>query len=76
MKSKEYMLQQGSSQLAELLTEVESTAIQCKLNKKEAMRLRLLAEELIGMLPSLLEYCEGKYWVSSECSELWKKCGL
>ena len=43
--------------------EAEKTAIYNNLNAKQATRLRLLTEELICMLPQLLHYGAGKFWI-------------
>lgn len=49
-----------------VLAETEKTANYANLSKKNAGRLRLLAEELVGMLPEVLEYSQGEFWV--ECN--------
>ena len=45
--------------------EAEKTAKYNELTDKQATRLRLLSEELICMLPELLEYGTGKFWIEN-----------
>ena len=49
-----------------IFTEVEKSADYNRLTKKQTLQLRLLAEELIGMLPELLEVGSGKFWIENE----------
>lgn len=49
-----------------IFAEVEKSAEYNKLPKKQALQLRLLAEELVGMLPELLEVGGGKFWIENE----------
>ena len=52
--------------LSILLDEAERTAIYNGLEKKQMLHLRLLCEELICMLPELLEYSDARFWIESE----------
>ena len=63
MKSKEYVLNSQGSDNRNIPNEAESTALKNRLDEKSALRLRLLAEELICMLPQLLHYGAGKFWI-------------
>lgn len=65
MKSKEYVLSSQGSDNRNIPNEAESTALKNRLDEKSALRLRLLAEELICMLPQLLHYGAGKFWVET-----------
>ncbi len=65
MKTDIFELSESSQNLEGILTETEKAAQYGGLDSKQTIRLRLLAEELIGMLPEMLEYCSGKFWV--EC---------
>ncbi len=49
-----------------IFKEVEKSAEYNKLPKKQALQLRLLAEELVGMLPELLEVGDGRFWIENE----------
>lgn len=55
----------STDSLSGVLTETEKAAGYAQLDKKEAGRLRLLAEELIGMLPELLDFSKGTFWIES-----------
>ena len=66
MKSDICKITHDNSTLKEILEEVEKTAGYTKLDKKSAERLRLMAEELMGMLPELLEYADGDFWIEAE----------
>lgn len=52
--------------LNRVLSETEKAAGYAKLEKKQSGRLRLLAEELIGMLPELLDFSTGTFWIECE----------
>ena len=52
--------------LKKVLSETEKTAAYASLDKKQGSRLRLLAEELVEMLPSLLEFTSGEFWIECE----------
>ena len=49
--------------LKKVLSETEKTAVYAALDKKQSGRLRLLAEELVEMLPSLLAFTAGEFWI-------------
>ncbi len=48
------------------LAEADAFAIRCGLTGKRALHLRLLAEELIGMVHGVLEMQDGKFWIENE----------
>ena len=52
--------------LEAVLAEVEKVTKYNNLEDKKALRIRLLAEELCGMLPGLVENFSGKFWAESE----------
>lgn len=67
MESDIIKLSGGTKDLALLntvLLQTEKTAEYAALEKKEAGRLRLLAEEMISMLPELLEFSSGEFWIA------------
>ncbi len=66
MKSDICKLSLGAESLSALLGETEKAASYSNLEKKDTGRLRLLAEELVGMLPELLEFSDGEFWVENE----------
>lgn len=55
-----------TASLSDILNESEKVASYCGLDKKSSGRLRLLAEELVGMLPELLSFSSGEFWIDSE----------
>lgn len=63
MRSNEYILCSQDSDNRNIPNEAEKVALQSRLDEKSALRLRLLAEELICMLPQLLHYGAGKFWI-------------
>ncbi|MBR5231474.1 MAG: hypothetical protein IKW00_04430 [Clostridia bacterium] len=65
MKSNICTIQKGGLGLETILTEVEKVAAYNGLQKKETLRLRLLAEELTGMLPELVRNFEGSFWMQN-----------
>ncbi len=72
MKSDIYKLPMGSSdytQFAMILDEVSNLAKYYNLDKKKASHLRLLAEELICMLPELLSFSKGEFWIEHKGTE-------
>lgn len=69
MRSDIIKLSGGTKDFASLdsvLAETEKTAEYAELDKKQAGRLRLLAEEMISMLPELLDFSSGEFWISCE----------
>lgn len=66
MKSDVCKICQDKSSLECILNETEKAGKYSSLDKKQLLRLRLLAEELNGMLGELLEFTDGEFWVESE----------
>ena len=66
MKSDIYELDRLSSDYRAIPAEAEKVAEYTGLDNKKALRLRLLAEEMICMLPQLLIYGKGKFWIENE----------
>ena len=65
MKSNVCILKKGGLGLEDVLVEVEKVTDYNKMPKKEALRLRLLAEEFVGMLPELMKNFEGCFWLQN-----------
>lgn len=68
MKSDVIKLSGGPKDVAALnavLSETERAAKYSELEKKQTARLRLLAEEMVCMLPELLEFSSGEFWIDS-----------
>lgn len=54
--------------IADALAEAEKTAVYCSLGHKQTLQLRLLAEELTGMIRSIVGFAEAKFWIEAEGS--------
>ena len=54
----------------------EKTAVYNELDKKQGLQLRLLAEELVGMLPELLNRYSGEFWIENNSEERSKVMSL
>ena len=65
MKSNICTIKKGGLGLESILAEVEKVANYNELPQKETLRLRLLAEELTGMLPELVENFDGYFWLEN-----------
>lgn len=63
MKLKEYILKDPQDDHRFIPQEAEAAAEYIGLDSKMTLRLRLLSEELICMLPQLLSYGAGKFWI-------------
>ena len=66
MKSNICKLNKDLTCLEAVLAEVEKVTTYNALEDKKALRLRLLAEELCGMLPGLIENSSGEFWAENE----------
>ena len=66
MKSNICKLNKDLTCLKVVLAEVEKVTTYNGLEDKKALRLRLLAEELCGMLPGLIENFSGEFWAENE----------
>ena len=66
MKSNICKLNKDLTCLEAVLAEVEKVTTYNGLEDKKALRLRLLAEELCGMLPGLIENFSGSFWAENE----------
>ena len=65
MKSNICKLNKDLTCLEAVLAEVEKVTTYNGLEDKKALRLRLLAEELCGMLPGLIENFSGEFWAEN-----------
>ena len=66
MKSNICKLNEDLTCLEAVLAEVEKVTTYNALEDKKALRLRLLAEELCGMLPGLIENFSGEFWAEND----------
>ena len=68
MKSNVHELTKSMDDFRVIPEEAEKVARYNDLDEHQSRRLRLLAEELIGMLPELLEYGKGTFWIENDGS--------
>ena len=66
MKSNICKLNEDLTCIEVVLSEVEKVTTYNGLEDKKALRLRLLAEELCGMLPGLIENFSGRFWAEND----------
>ena len=66
MKSNICKLNEDLTCLETVLAEVDKVTGYNGLEEKKALRIRLLAEELCGMLPGLVANFSGKFWAENE----------
>ena len=66
MKSNICKLNEDLTCIEVVLSEVEKVTTYNGLEDKKALRLRLLAEELCGMLPGLVENFSGEFWTEND----------
>lgn len=65
MESNHCYLKNGKGR-QEALAELEKAAAYCELPKQEGLYLRLLGEELTGMMAGLVGRYEGEFWVQAD----------
>ena len=66
MKSNICYLTGENPDMAGVLKEVELVAAHNKLSSKEAIQLRLLAEEMIGMQRGILGFAKGEFYIENK----------
>ena len=66
MKSNVCKIEKGNSALSAILNESQKVAEYNAFTNKQALQLRLLCEELDGMLPRLMDNYEGEFWIDYE----------
>ena len=69
MKSNICKIEKGTRDLGAILTESERVAEYNGLSHKQALQLRLLCEEIDGMLPNIIDEFEGELWIDFEDGE-------
>ena len=63
MKSNVCKIEKGVKDLDAILSESEKVAVYNGLDRKQTLQLRLLCEEIDGMLPNIIEDFEGELWI-------------
>lgn len=66
MKSNVCRIDNGSKDLEAILKESEKVAVYNEFTKKQTLQLRLLCEEIDGMLPNIVDEFEGNLWIEVE----------
>lgn len=63
MKSNVCKIEKGTADLSAILNESERVAEYVGLDRKQSSQLRLLCEEIDGMLPNIIDDFEGSFWI-------------
>ena len=63
MRSNVCKIEKGKKDLQAILTESERVASYNGLSEKQALQLRLLCEEVDGMLPNIVDNFDGDFWI-------------
>ena len=66
MKSNVCKIEKGTADLGAILAESEKVAEYIGLNHKQSMKLRLICEEIDGLLPNITNEFEGDFWIEHE----------
>lgn len=66
MKSDVIVVANNGAQMEKALEQVEKVAVYKNLSHKNALHLRLLAEEAMGMLRSIAGDVKGKFWIEDD----------
>lgn len=66
MKSNVCKIDKGTLDLEAILNESEKVAVYNQLNEKQTLQLRLLCEEIDGMLPNIIDDFCGDFWIDFE----------
>ena len=66
MKSNVCKIEKGTADLGAILAESEKVAEYIGLDHKQAMKLRLICEEIDGLLPNITDEFEGDFWIEHE----------
>ena len=66
MKSNVCKIENGIKDLTAIFKECEKVAVYNKLNHKQSLQLRLICEEIDGMLPNIIDDFEGDIWFEFE----------
>ena len=66
MKSNVCKIENGTKDLEAILKESEKVAVYNELTHKQTLQLRLICEEIDGMLPNIIDEFEGDFWIECE----------
>lgn len=68
MKSNVCKIEKGTKDLCAILRESEKVAVYNELTHKQTLQLRLICEEMDGMLPKIIDDFDGDFWIEFENS--------
>ena len=66
MKTDVIVVSSKENQMEEVLSIVEKVAVYKELSRKNALHLRLLAEEMMGMIHSIAREAYGEFWIADQ----------
>ena len=66
MRSNICKIENGTQDLEAILKESEKVAVYNELDRKQTLQLRLLCEEIDGMLPNIIDDFSGDFWIDFE----------
>jgi hypothetical protein len=66
MKSNVCKINKGTKDLEAILRESEKVAVYNELSHKQTLQLRLICEEIDGMLPKIVDDFDGDFWIEFE----------
>ena len=66
MKSNVCTIENGTKDLDAILRESEKVAVYNELTHKQTLQLRLICEEIDGMLPNIIDDFSGDFWIDFE----------
>ena len=66
MKSNVCKIENGTKDLDAILKESEKVAVYNELTHKQTLQLRLICEEIDGMLPNIIDDFNGEFWIDFE----------
>ena len=66
MKSNVCKIENGTKDLVAILKESEKVAVYNELTHKQTLQLRLICEEIDGMLPNIIDDFNGDFWIDFE----------
>ena len=66
MKSEVIAVSSKGGGMDAALAQAEKTAVELNLSPREAMRMRLMVEEMMSMMRSIIGQLEGKFWIETE----------
>ena len=66
MKSNVCKIKNGTKDLDMILKECEKVAVYNELTHKQSLQLRLICEEIDGMLPNIIDEFNGNFWIDFE----------